>query len=222
MTESGRLLRINNAPMLCHSGLVPGSRIETQNLDSCIHRNDRDQFQASNSQLLIQGFLTNHGALPLPPYIEYTPEKEADYQTSFARHDGSVAAPTASLHFTEELMDRIKIQKEYLTLHVGLGTFKGIQTADIRDYDIHKEQIQIDREMFTRIALLKQAGKKIVAVGTTATRTLESLPYLWMILDQDAKNMFDANTRKYWDTLTQGIEKQDWIHDISGFLPSQE
>jgi S-adenosylmethionine:tRNA ribosyltransferase-isomerase len=178
ITESGRLLRINNP------------------------------------KLTIENFLLTHGALPLPPYIEYSPEKEADYQTSFARHDGSVAAPTASLHFTEELMDHIKIQKEYLTLHVGLGTFKGIQTTDIRDYDIHKEQIQIDREMFTRIALLKQASKKIVAVGTTATRTLESLPYLWMILDQDAKNIFDANTCKYWDTLTKGIERQDWIHSI--------
>jgi S-adenosylmethionine:tRNA ribosyltransferase-isomerase len=126
MTESGRVLRLSDFQMLCHPGLVPGSRIETQNLDSSreLGRNDRDQFQSSNSQLLIPDFLATHGALPLPPYIEYTREKEADYQTSFARHDGSVAAPTASLHFTSELMDRIKSPKEYLTLHVGLGTFK--------------------------------------------------------------------------------------------------
>jgi S-adenosylmethionine:tRNA ribosyltransferase-isomerase len=163
----------------------------------------------------IEDFLTTHGALPLPPYIEYTKEKEADYQTSFARRDWSVAAPTASLHFTEELMDRIKNQKEYLTLHVGLGTFKGIQTADIRDYNIHRERIEINISIFQRIAQLKMDDKKIVAVGTTAMRTLESLPYLWMMIDQDIKNTIDANTCKYWNTLTQNIEKRDWINDIN-------
>jgi S-adenosylmethionine:tRNA ribosyltransferase-isomerase len=179
MTESGRLLRINN------------------------------------SKSTIENFLTTHGALPLPPYIEYSPEKEADYQTSFARRDGSVAAPTASLHFTSELMDRIQNPKEYLTLHVGLGTFKGIQTADIRDYDIHREQIEISLSIFQRIAQLKMDDQKIVAVGTTATRTLESLSYLWISLDQDIKNILDANTRKYWDILSQDIERQNWIHDIT-------
>jgi S-adenosylmethionine:tRNA ribosyltransferase-isomerase len=68
--------------------------------------------------------LAQYGTLPLPPYIEYSAEKEADYQTSFAKIDGSVAAPTASLHFTTELMQKIKTPKEYITLHVGLGTFK--------------------------------------------------------------------------------------------------
>jgi S-adenosylmethionine:tRNA ribosyltransferase-isomerase len=123
--------------------------------------------------------LADHGTLPLPPYIERSREKESDYQTSFARIDGSVAAPTASLHFTSELMDRIENQKEYLTLHVGLGTFKGIQTPDIRDYDIHREKIEIKIDVFEKIASLKTRNKKIVAVGTTACRTLESLPYLW-------------------------------------------
>jgi S-adenosylmethionine:tRNA ribosyltransferase-isomerase len=123
--------------------------------------------------------LADHGTLPLPPYIEYSREKESDYQTTFARIDGSVAAPTASLHFTSELIDRIENQKEYLTLHVGLGTFKGIQTPDIRDYDIHREKIEIKIDVFEKIASLKARNKKIVAVGTTACRTLESLPYLW-------------------------------------------
>lgn len=130
--------------------------------------------------------MATYGALPLPPYIEYSAEKEADYQTSFARTDGSVAAPTASLHFTTELMERIKTPKEYLTLHVGLGTFKGIATPDIRDYDIHREKIEIELDIFARIANIKTETKRVVAVGTTACRTLESLPYLWQSLDQDA------------------------------------
>jgi S-adenosylmethionine:tRNA ribosyltransferase-isomerase len=99
--------------------------------------------------------LATHGALPLPPYIEYSSEKEADYQTSFAEKDGSVAAPTASLHFTSELMDKIVNQKEYITLHVGLGTFKGIDTTDIREYAIHSEVVEVPREIFTTIAELK-------------------------------------------------------------------
>ena len=74
--------------------------------------------QVVNGKSRILDFLSTHGALPLPPYIEYSAEKEVDYQTSFARTDGSVAAPTASLHFTSELVDKIENQKEYLTLHV--------------------------------------------------------------------------------------------------------
>ena len=162
----------------------------------------------------ITSFLATYGALPLPPYIEYSAEKEADYQTSFARTDGSVAAPTASLHFTTELMERIKTPKEYLTLHVGLGTFKGIATPDIRDYDIHREKIEIELDIFARIANIKTETKRVVAVGTTACRTLESLPYLWQSLDQDAHDWFDANTRKYWNSLTNNIKNQDWIHSL--------
>ena len=163
----------------------------------------------------ITSFLATYGALPLPPYIEYSAEKEADYQTSFARTDGSVAAPTASLHFTTELMERIKTPKEYLTLHVGLGTFKGIATPDIRDYDIHREKIEIELDIFARIANIKTQNKRIVAVGTTVCRTLESLPYLWLSIDQDRSNILDANTRNYWNHLTETLEKQDWIHDIA-------
>jgi S-adenosylmethionine:tRNA ribosyltransferase-isomerase len=161
----------------------------------------------------IASFLAQYGTLPLPPYIEYSAEKEADYQTSFAKTDGSVAAPTASLHFTTELMQKIKTPKEYITLHVGLGTFKWIQTADIRDYDIHREKIEIDKKIFEKIANTKHENKKIVAVGTTACRTLESLPHLWQSFDDDIQCTFDAKTRKYWDTLTEPLEKQDWIHD---------
>lgn len=68
--------------------------------------------------------MEQYGTLPLPPYIAYSAEKESDYQTVFAKNDGSVAAPTASLHFTSELLERIKNPKEYITLHVGLGTFQ--------------------------------------------------------------------------------------------------
>jgi S-adenosylmethionine:tRNA ribosyltransferase-isomerase len=169
----------------------------------------------NNSQLTINNLLATHGALPLPPYIEYSSEKEADYQTSFAEKDGSVAAPTASLHFTSELMEKIENQKEYITLHVGLGTFKGIDTTDIREYAIHSEVVEVPTEIFATIAELKQSWKRIVAVGTTACRTLESLPSLWRALDTDMQNTIDANIRDYWNNLTRDLEENDWIQDIS-------
>ena len=162
----------------------------------------------------VSSFLETHGALPLPPYIKYSEEKEIDYQTVFAKNNGSVAAPTASLHFTKELMNKIHSPKEYLTLHVGLGTFKWIQTPDIRDYNIHSERIEISKDIFWKIANIKEMNRKIVAVGTTAIRTLESLPYLWRELTPDIKKSFDAKTCKYWDMLIEVLEKQNWIHKI--------
>lgn len=168
----------------------------------------------NNSQLTINNLLATHGALPLPPYIEYSSEKEADYQTSFAEKDGSVAAPTASLHFTSELMEKIAIQKEYITLHVGLGTFKGIDTTDIREYAIHSEVVEVPLGIFETISDLKQSWKRIVAVGTTACRTLESLPSLWRRLDTGMKNTIDANIRDYWNDLIRNLEENTWIQDI--------
>lgn len=155
-----------------------------------------------------------YGELPLPPYIEYSKEKEKDYQTSFALKDGSVAAPTASLHFTKELMEQIPHEKFFLTLHVGLGTFKGIDTEDIRDYAIHEERAEIDTSLFEIIRKLKTEGKKIVAVGTTACRTLESLPYVWKFLNEKDRSTFSDEVQKYWDSLTKNLEKKDYIHAL--------
>lgn len=163
----------------------------------------------------ISDFLAKYGSLPLPPYIEYTQEKEADYQTSFAKKDGSVAAPTASLHFTQELLEKIKNPKEYITLHVWLGTFQGIKTSDVRDYEIHSEKVEISKDIFGKIFELKENQKKIIAVGTTATRVLESLPYLWKNLDTDNKKSFDANICNYWDKLIKTGENPNWIKNIS-------
>ncbi len=162
----------------------------------------------------IATFLECHGALPLPPYITYSEEKEKDYQTSFAKKDGSVAAPTASLHFTKELMEKLTCPKEYITLHVGLGTFKGIQTPDIRDYHIHAEKIEVSQDIFRKITDICETNQKIVAVGTTAIRTLESLPYLWKELSADIKKTIDTNTCSYWNSMTRDIEETEWIAGI--------
>lgn len=119
------------------------------------------------------------GSTPLPPYIKTQDSEKIkqDYQTVFARHRGSVAAPTAGLHFTEELLEKIKaknIKIFKITLHVSLGTFKPVDVEDIREYKIHHEWASIDDAVVQELNKLKKAGKNIIAVGTTTARTLEA------------------------------------------------
>ena len=108
--------------------------------------------------------------MPLPPYIKREDEKidEIDYQTVFAKKEGAVAAPTASLHFSPELLEKIK-KKAYLTLHVGAGTFKPVEVNDIREHKMHSEFFEIPKET----AKILDSDEEIVAVGTTVTRTVE-------------------------------------------------
>ena len=116
--------------------------------------------------------------LPLPPYIAYDKSKEADYQTVFASDQGSVAAPTAGLHFSHTLLEELRskdIRTEALTLHVGLGTFKPIDLESIEEHRMHAETCVVEVGLFDRIALMQSR----IAVGTTVARTLESLPYVW-------------------------------------------
>ena len=119
-----------------------------------------------------------YGKTPLPPYIKRQAETgdETRYQTVYAHYDGSVAAPTAGLHFSKELLQEIEnkgIETEYVTLHVGAGTFKPVTADTIGDHYMHDEQIVIRRELVEH--LLRTTDKKIVAVGTTVTRSLESI-----------------------------------------------
>ena len=167
----------------------------------------------TTTDISIESLMLKYGELPLPPYIKYSKEKEADYQTTFAKNNGSVAAPTASLHFTNELFNRIKNPKEYITLHVGLGTFKGIDVSDIREYHIHRETVEFELTLFERIAVYKKNSQKIVAVGTTVCRTLESLPSLWRSLDGDIVASLNNDTQKYWNTLVENMNEQHWIHN---------
>ncbi|MDD3302511.1 MAG: tRNA preQ1(34) S-adenosylmethionine ribosyltransferase-isomerase QueA [Candidatus Gracilibacteria bacterium] len=117
------------------------------------------------------------GQIPTPPYIKEKLEEDDRYQTIYSKECGSVAAPTAGLHFTDELIDKIKakgVKIEYVLLHIGLGTFKGIETENILDHKMHSEYITIDEETCKRLNKYKKEGKTIISVGTTSTRTLES------------------------------------------------
>ncbi len=122
-------------------------------------------------------FLDKAGHVPLPPYIKNSTDMREAYQTVFARHDGSVAAPTASLHFTPELLDTIKnlgVKIAYVTLHVGLGTFRPVKALDIREHEIHTEHCELSNETANLINECKTRGGRVIASGTTAARTLES------------------------------------------------
>ena len=137
------------------------------------------EFEAQGAAL--DEAIAQQGEVPLPPYIAAKRKLEsqdtADYQTMFATRDGSVAAPTAGLHFTPELMARLAargVDRESLTLHVGAGTFLPVTAADARDHHMHSEWAEIDGSAAIRLNAARDRGGRIVAVGTTSLRALES------------------------------------------------
>lgn len=133
--------------------------------------------------LLIQGddvrsLLQQFGQMPLPPYIGEKLEDPARYQTVYAAHEGSAAAPTAGLHFTPQLLDRCReagIQIAYITLHVGLDTFQPVKVEDARHHTIHSEWFEVSAETAGIIAGARERGSRVVGVGTTVVRTLETV-----------------------------------------------
>jgi S-adenosylmethionine:tRNA ribosyltransferase-isomerase len=124
------------------------------------------------------GVLNRIGHIPLPPYIDRpdTPSDRESYQTIYAKPLGSVAAPTAGLHFTPEILERIRergIETVEVTLHVGLGTFQPVREEVVEEHKLHREQYEISADAAQRIQRARDAGRRIVAVGTTTVRTLE-------------------------------------------------
>ena len=118
------------------------------------------------------------GKMPLPPYIKEELQDGERYQTVYSKINGSAAAPTAGLHFTQELLDKLAakgVKEAYITLHVGLGTFRPVKAAEITEHHMHSEFCMISRETADIINETKRAGGRIVCVGTTSCRTLESL-----------------------------------------------
>ena len=129
----------------------------------------------------IDDALTNLGQIPLPPYINSSNGASERYQTVFSRHDGSSAAPTAGLHFTPELLIELRnkgVKLAYITLHIGLGTFQPVKVSRITDHEMHAEYAILTAETAKIINEAKLGGGKVIAVGTTVARTLESAAIL--------------------------------------------
>lgn len=165
-------------------GTRPGESLRFQNLELTVV--ERGDFGRCTVRLRWSGDLAGHfldqGHIPLPPYIrrEDRQDDRDRYQTVYSRQDklGSVAAPTAGLHFTPEIMDRLAsrgVHTVEVTLYVGYGTFSPVRSEDIRDHVMHAEYAEVPEETATAIARAKAEGRPIIAVGTTTTRTLESM-----------------------------------------------
>jgi S-adenosylmethionine:tRNA ribosyltransferase-isomerase len=133
----------------------------------------------SSSSLSIQAILEQHGHMPLPPYINRD-DSELDvsrYQTVYAQQDGAVAAPTAGLHFDDLILQRLKnkgIEFAFVTLHVGSGTFQPVRADNIEDHEMHSEYVEVNQEVCDQIAQTRENGNRVVAVGTTSLRSLET------------------------------------------------
>ena len=126
---------------------------------------------------IFEEILDKLGQMPLPPYITHELKDKTRYQTVYAKHDGSAAAPTAGLHFTKELLEKIEkkgIVIANVTLHVGLGTFRPVKVENILEHHMHSEFYMIEESEALKINKAKEAGKRVISVGTTSCRTLES------------------------------------------------
>ena len=162
--------------------------------------------------------------MPLPPYIQYTKEKEQWYQTFFAEEIGSAAAPTASLHFTPQLVKELEEKKiwfQYLCLHVGLGTFKPVYEEHIEKQKLHFEPMIINNQIREIIMQNKETKKIFLPVWTTMIRYLESLPYIRRYLRKHHNEILqdlDGKTKNRWDKLTNKLS--DWLTE--DFIPQQE
>ncbi|WP_313017354.1 tRNA preQ1(34) S-adenosylmethionine ribosyltransferase-isomerase QueA [Macrococcoides bohemicum] len=138
---------------------------------------------------ILQERLDELGLMPLPPYIKETLDDQDRYQTVYAKAVGSAAAPTAGLHFTKELLAAIEekgVNITYITLHVGLGTFRPVSVDSVEDHDMHSEYYEMTAETAQLLNRTKASGKRIISVGTTSTRTLETIA--------DEKGHFEAKS----------------------------
>ncbi|BBW95453.1 tRNA preQ1(34) S-adenosylmethionine ribosyltransferase-isomerase QueA [Geobacillus sp. FSL W8-0032] len=152
-----------------------GGKLEAVCLDTLEHGGRVLEFSYDG---LFYEVLAELGEMPLPPYIKEKLDDPERYQTVYAREIGSAAAPTAGLHFTEELLDAIRekgVQIVFITLHVGLGTFRPVQVDDVEKHDMHAEFYQMSEETAETLNRVREQGGRIIAVGTTSTRTLETI-----------------------------------------------
>ena len=140
---------------------------------------------------ILYEILDKLGSMPLPPYIHEKLEDKDRYQTVYAKHVGSAAAPTAGLHFTNELLDKIKdkgVNVLFVTLHVGLGTFRPVKVDNVKEHVMHSEYYSISKSVAEKLNEVKKSGKRIIAVGTTSTRTLETVMMKYGTFVEDSGN----------------------------------
>ncbi len=161
--------------------LKPGRKIKIgEFIGECVGIDDKERERIVVFNDIVYNIIDKYGNTPLPPYIKRgadASDKET-YQTVFAKRVGSAAAPTAGLHFTRELLQKLKnkgLEMAEVTLHVGIGTFRPVNVENVEDFKIHKELYYVDRYNGKKILNAKTSGRRVIAVGTTAVRTLETI-----------------------------------------------
>jgi S-adenosylmethionine:tRNA ribosyltransferase-isomerase len=181
-----------------------------------------------NAAISFAELLHDAGIIPLPPYLHREAEEKdkTTYQTIYAKQDGSVAAPTAGLHFTESLFEKLQakgIQQGYVTLHVGAGTFKPVKAATMLEHEMHAEFIEVNTNTIEQ--LLSYADKNIVAVGTTSLRTIETLYWMGVKVIEELgignkKLSIDEITIHQWDAyeLPQNITLEDALTALLAWM----
>ncbi len=183
-------------------------------------------FSWNDASVTFAEWVEAYGKTPLPPYIKRMAEKadETRYQTVYAHYDGSVAAPTAGLHFSKELVKEIEnkgVETDYVTLHVGAGTFKPVTAEAIGDHYMHDEQIVIRRELLEHLLASRQ--KTIVAVGTTVTRSLESIFIMGAKLHLGLPNPLHVEQWEvYENSDIQKVEKEDALKALLHYLDERQ
>ena len=159
----------------------PGTRLAFG--DGLLHAQVEDVVEDGNRLIrffydgIWEEVLDRLGEMPLPPYITHKLQDKNRYQTVYARFDGSAAAPTAGLHFTPELLGQIEdmgVELAYVTLHVGLGTFRPVKVENVKEHHMHSEYYQVSAEAAEKINRAKESGHRVICVGTTSCRTVES------------------------------------------------
>lgn len=180
------------------------------------------EFTWDNPDVTFASVVDAAGYIPIPPYLKRESEESdlSDYQTVYADAKGSVAAPTAGLHFTPAVFDDLtahNIQVGKLTLHVGAGTFQPVKSENIGDHPMHTEVFSVSRGLLTELIDQKRSGKPLVAVGTTSVRTLESLPYLGNMLANCDESLHVTQWCAY-DEDTQSIDTVASLEAIDKWL----
>jgi len=162
------------------STILFGGGLSAQIVGLCPEIRGRElAFQLPPSKTLLET-IADLGVTPLPPYITHSKSEPHQYQTVYAEQAGAIAAPTAGLHFTLDLLETLKqqgIELDFITLHVGIGTFRPVEAEDIRDHQIHQEWLEVNAATIEKIKATKARGGRVVGVGTTVARSLETSNY---------------------------------------------
>lgn len=179
-------------------------------------------FEWNDSELSFAHVIEHFGVIPLPPYLnrEAVDSDKQRYQTVYAKYEGSVAAPTAGLHFSDSVFDSLEkkgIAKEFVTLHVGAGTFKPVDSATIGEHEMHIEKIEVTKQNIIR--LLQYVSKTIIPVGTTSVRTLESVYWFGVKLGIDAtiEQMHISQWEPY-ELVDYALSAEESLHNVLDFM----